>query len=136
MSVDPTNWNDSKSSSDLAKLQEMLGHAFEDLTLLEKSVDPQVLRSRSGRRLHTQRVSRVLGDSILGFLITDMICHRFPGLDEGHKTKIKAYLVSAVALSGLALNLDLAKYLRLGKGEEKRAGGKGKRSGRMRWRRS
>ncbi len=122
MSVDPMNWNDSNSISDLAELQQTLGHAFQDLTLLEKALTHKSFAHEAGEDSRHNESLEFLGDSILGFLITDMIYDRFPGLDEGHKSKIKAYLVSAVALSGLALKLDLAKYLRLGKGEEKTGG--------------
>jgi ribonuclease-3 len=67
-----------------------------------------------------------LGDSILGFLITDFIFHEFPDYSEGRKSKIKAYLVSSTTLSMLALQLEIPKYLRLGKGEEKTGGRKKK----------
>ena len=122
MSVDPASSTASDSSSDLAELQEKLGHAFRDPELLKRALTHKSFAHEAGVGSSHNESLEFLGDSILGFLITDIIYHRFPGLDEGHKSKIKAYLVSAVALSELALTLDLAKFLLLGKGEEKTGG--------------
>ena len=122
MSIDPTSCQDSNSSSNLGELQDILGHEFKDLGLLEKALTHKSFAHEAGEGFTHNESLEFLGDSILGFLITDIIYERFPELDEGHKSKIKAYLVSAVALSELALKLELAKYLRLGKGEEKTGG--------------
>ena len=122
MSLESTILSNSNSSFDLAELQQKLGHTFDDPTLLEKALTHRSFAHEAGKGSADNESLEFLGDSILGFLITDIIYNRFPQLDEGHKSKIKAYLVSAVALSKLALKLDLAKYLRLGKGEEKTGG--------------
>ena len=108
--------------SDLKELQERLGHSFRDLSLLESALTHKSHAHEAGQSsLHNESLE-FLGDSILGFLVTDLIYQRFPTLDEGRKSKIKAYLVSSVALSDLALDLGLPQYLRLGKGEEKTGG--------------
>lgn len=107
---------------DLRALQEKLGHVFDDITLLERALTHKSHAHEAGQSsLHNESLE-FLGDSILGFLVTDLIYHRFPDLNEGRKSKIKAYLVSSVALSELALELELPRYLRLGKGEEKTGG--------------
>lgn len=110
------------SSSDLLALQERLGHTFRDPALLERALTHKSHAHENGQSpLHNESME-FLGDSILGFLVTDLIYQRFPSLNEGRKSKIKAYLVSSVALSDLALELELPRYLRLGKGEEKTGG--------------
>jgi len=110
------------SGSDLTTLQEKLGHFFRDLSLLEHALTHKSHAHEAGPSSLDNESLEFLGDSILGFLVTDLIYQRFPALDEGRKSKIKAYLVSSVALSDLALGLELPKYLRLGKGEEKTGG--------------
>jgi ribonuclease-3 len=109
---------------DLAGLEKTLGHAFRDPALLERALTHKSFahEARDPEPLGHNESLEFLGDAILGFLITDLIYHRFPNLDEGRKSKIKAYLVSSAALSGLALELGLPQYLRLGKGEEKTGG--------------
>jgi ribonuclease-3 len=110
------------SEPDLEPLQKKLGHSFRDPSLLERALTHKSHAHEAGQSEHHNESLEFLGDSILGFLVTDLIYQRFPTLNEGRKSKIKAYLVSAVALSDLALDLDLPKYLRLGKGEEKTGG--------------
>jgi len=63
-----------------------------------------------------------LGDSILGFLVSDMLVRRFPGYTEGQLSKLKAHLVSAQHLHPAAQKIQLGRFLRLGKGEEQNGG--------------
>jgi ribonuclease-3 len=59
-----------------------------------------------------------LGDSILGFLVAQEVFESNPDLNEGDLTRLKNSLVSAESLASVASQIDLGKYLRLGKGEE------------------
>ena len=68
-----------------------------------------------------------LGDSILGFLTSEALVHRFPECREGDLSRIRAHLVSAVHLYGVACSLDLGRYLELGRSEEM-SGGRGKKT--------
>jgi ribonuclease-3 len=68
-----------------------------------------------------------LGDSILGFLISETLIERFPHFPEGKLSKLKAHLVSASHLLDAAQTLEIGKYLRLGRGEEL-SGGRSKRT--------
>jgi ribonuclease-3 len=66
-----------------------------------------------------------LGDSVLGFLISESLFQRFEGFTEGQLSLLKNHLVSATHLVDVALKLDLGRYLQLGRGEET-AGGRTK----------
>lgn len=68
-----------------------------------------------------------LGDSILGFLVSEALIARFPHYPEGKLSKLKAWLVSSAHLLAIAESLSLGEYLRLGRGEEM-SGGRGKRA--------
>ena len=63
-----------------------------------------------------------LGDSVLGFVIADMLFREFPQHNEGQKSKLKASLVSAASLARLGERLGLGEFLILGRGEEKTGG--------------
>ena len=63
-----------------------------------------------------------LGDSILGFVIADMLFREFPQHNEGQKSKLKASIVSAASLARLGERIDLGAFLILGRGEEKTGG--------------
>ena len=63
-----------------------------------------------------------LGDSILGFLVSEALLRRFPAYPEGRLSKLKSHLVSAAHLDQVARKLDLGSYLLLGRGEEMSGG--------------
>lgn len=110
---------------DLSELEAKLDHRFRRRDLLEQALTHKSFAHEAGGSSHNESME-FLGDAVLGFLVTDFIYLDFPALSEGRKSKIKAYLVSAATLSTLALALDLPRYLRLGKGEEKTGGRKKK----------
>jgi ribonuclease-3 len=65
-----------------------------------------------------------LGDSVLGFVVTEHLFLSLTDLSEGELTKLKNSVVSEKALSVVAVQLSLGDYLRLGKGEEQTGGRK------------
>ena len=68
-----------------------------------------------------------LGDSILGFLTSEALVQRHPEYREGELSRLKAHLVSATHLYGVARRLDLGSYLELGRSEEM-SGGRAKKT--------
>jgi ribonuclease-3 len=63
-----------------------------------------------------------LGDSVLSFIVSQELFLRFPEYAEGDLSKLRAHIVSARALIRPARQLEIGKYLRFGKGEEKSGG--------------
>ena len=63
-----------------------------------------------------------LGDSVLGLVVTSNIFENYPNLAEGQLAKLRASVVNTVALSEIAVHLNLGQYLRLGKGEDQSGG--------------
>lgn len=68
-----------------------------------------------------------LGDAVLGLAMSDLLMRRFPTAREGDLSKRRAGLVNAASLARKARAIDLGRWLRLGKGEEK-TGGRDKES--------
>ncbi|WP_300345076.1 ribonuclease III [Nesterenkonia sp.] len=58
-----------------------------------------------------------LGDSVLGFAVTDYLYRTYPDLPEGDLAKLRAALVSTRALARIARSLNLGPHIRLGAGE-------------------
>jgi ribonuclease-3 len=103
--------------ADLASLEAALEHRFEDREILDRALTH---RSYVNERLtgrHNEQLE-FLGDSILGFLVSDILVRRFSGLPEGRLSKMKAHLVSAAHLLAVARKLNLGLYLQIGRGEE------------------
>jgi ribonuclease III len=112
----------------LAELELVIGYAFKDpLLLCQAMTHRSFVNEASDRRVKENERLEFFGDAILDFFLSDRLYRRFPESREGDLTRIRASLVDEESLAQLAGRLDLGKYLRLGKGEEK-SGGRGKRS--------
>ncbi len=68
-----------------------------------------------------------MGDAVLALVVTDHIYTAYPGMAEGQLAPLRAEVVRAETLADLAVELQLGKALRLGRGEEA-SGGREKQS--------
>jgi ribonuclease-3 len=117
--------------ADTASLELRISHHFSDPELLRRALTHSSLanESRTGPSspLNDNEQLEFLGDSVLGFLIAEALVRRFPGYREGELSRLKAHLVSAAHLHGVARRLDLGSYLELGRSEEM-SGGRAKKT--------
>jgi len=87
--------------------------------------DPGLLGRALTHRSHgTTNFERLeyLGDSVLTFVVAEMLYRSFPDASEGELSRYRASLVSGEALAAIAASLDLGTQLRLGEGELKSGG--------------
>ena len=63
-----------------------------------------------------------LGDAVVGLTVAEALFHKFPNEREGTLSKIKSIVVSKRILANRTMDLGLAEYLLLGKGEEQTGG--------------
>jgi ribonuclease-3 len=95
------------------------GHLFCDPSLLRRALTHKSYAHEQPEEGAVDNEQlEFLGDSILGFLVSELLISRFPALAEGRLSKLKARLVSADHLCGVAARLDLGAHLVLGRGEE------------------
>jgi len=109
--------------SELEPLERRIGYRFRDRGLLEHALThrSRVHEDASGGVFDNESME-FLGDSVLGFVIADMLFREFPQHNEGQKSKLKASLVSSASLARFGAQLDLGEFLILGRGEEKTGG--------------
>ncbi|HXG87422.1 MAG TPA: ribonuclease III [Vicinamibacterales bacterium] len=106
-----------------AALERRLGYRFRDPGLLEHALThkSKAHEDPSGGVIDNESLE-FLGDAVLGLVVADNLCRTFPKSSEGHKSKIKAMMVSTTALAELAERLELGDHMILGRGEEKTGG--------------
>src|SRR6266849_3035547 len=104
-------------------LQQAIDYRFRDRGLLEHAMThtSRANEDVSGGVLDNESLE-FLGDAVLGFVVADLLFREFPAFDEGHKSKLKASLVSTTTLARQAERLGLGDHLLLGRGEEKTGG--------------
>src|SRR5271165_3282383 len=115
-------------------LEDALGHRFQRRAILDQALT----HSSFAREAESQAQAgtapdtpgdneqlEFLGDAVLSFVVSQELFRRFPEYAEGDLSKLRAHIVSARALVRPARQLEIGKYLRFGRGEEK-SGGRGK----------
>ena len=98
-----------------ATLTQRLGISI-DQQLLETALTHTSFSYENGKTPDNERLE-FLGDSVLGFLVTDHLFRANPDLDEGALSRLRNSTVSAKTLSLAATQIGLGEFLRLGKGE-------------------
>jgi ribonuclease III len=112
-------------SVELGILEQALGHTFRDRELLDRALTHKSRvyeKSADGDVSADNEQLEFLGDSILGFAVSECLVRRFPSYPEGRLSKLKAHLVSAAHLHQVAQHLHLGEHLLLGRGEEMSGG--------------
>ena len=97
--------------ADLQVLEERLGYTFTKKDLLIRALTH---KSLSFEKKPADEIVSIdneqlefLGDSILGFLVSENLVARYPQFPEGRLSKLKAHLVSARHLYEIAKPLEL-----------------------------
>ena len=100
----------------LSKLTAALGHSFADRALLQTALTHRSFGASNNERLE------FIGDGVLNCVIAVALFRRYPDLDEGDLSRMRANLVRQDTLHRLAVALHLGDSLRLGEGELKSGG--------------
>ncbi len=97
----------------LEQIEQIIGYKFNDRNLPAKAFSHS--SSVDNRFLSNERLE-FLGDAILAIVICQKLFERFPDYLEGNLTKIKSMLVSRRTCARIAKQMDLQKFLKVGKG--------------------
>src|SRR5881396_4282961 len=108
--------------SPIEDLQVKLGYTFKDIQLLIKELTHSSHANERAVGAGDNEQLEFLGDSVLGFLVSDFLFRAHPKLTEGQLSKLKGFFVSSANLVKYAERVHLGSYLQLGKGEEKTGG--------------
>ena len=99
--------------------EERIGYEFQDKALLYSALTHA---SGASDRLESNERLEFLGDSILGFIVCELLFLRFPNLLEGDLTQIKSAAVSRSTCAKIGMDIGLTDFLLIGKGMDTRDG--------------
>src|SRR4051812_41490542 len=106
------------------ELEATLGVHFQDSELLRLALTHRsYIYEAAGEGKSSNERLEFLGDSILALVSADFLYRTFPNLTEGELTDVRAVLVRTETLAKFARDIDLGKYLLMGKGEQHTGGG-------------
>jgi len=100
------------------QLAQILNYEFKDRSLLKRALSHRSAEGPSNERLE------FIGDSILSFIIATELFARYPKLQEGELSQMRANLVRKETLAAMAKDFRLGEFLYLGIGEQKSGGSK------------
>lgn len=103
-------------------LEENLRYEFKNKKLLINALTHSSYANETRDGVSSNERLEFLGDSVLSIVVSEYIYKEFNNLPEGELTKLRASLVCEKSLCQFSRELDLGKYLRLGKGEDKGGG--------------
>lgn len=113
--------------SKIKELEEAIGYEFKQEGLLRQALT----HSSYANERHMKKGSdnerlEFLGDAVLEVVSSEFLYRKYPNKPEGDLTKFRASLVCEPTLALCTREIDLGKYLYLGKGEDLTGGRKRK----------
>ncbi|MBV9020925.1 MAG: ribonuclease III, partial [Ktedonobacteraceae bacterium] len=100
------------------QLEQSLGVHFHNPKLLSLALTHRsYIYETPGVEQNSNERLEFLGDSILAFVSADFLFRTFVNLTEGELTDVRAVLVRTETLADFAREIELGKYLIVGKGE-------------------
>ncbi len=114
-----------------AALQGRIGYRFRNPALLQLALTHSSLAFEQGeangrgdpnRTDEDNEQLEFLGDSIVGLIVTELLCRHFPTRREGDLTRMRALLVSGKSMGEAGVRLQLGAALHLGRGEDASGG--------------
>jgi len=123
--------------ADLAELEAVLGRSFARPELLvralthrslanERAVSEQVLNEQifasgmeESAEVGDNERLEFLGDAVLGLVVAEALFLQHTEWQEGELTRVRSQLVSRKHMAEVAAAIDLGRYLRLSRGEDK-----------------
>ena len=104
-------------------LEERIGYRFREVALLKQAMTHSSFTNEQKIR-KTQNYERLefLGDAVLELVSSEFLFRGNPKMSEGELTKTRASMVCEPSLAFCARDLELGKFMLLGKGEENPGG--------------
>ena len=93
--------------------EQKLAYDFDDPALLVQALTHS---SSAETPADSNERLELLGDAVLGYVICELLFKKFPNRDEGDMTKIKSAVVSRETCYKIAQNLELHKFMQIGRG--------------------
>ena len=109
--------------SDLTRIQERLKLHFVDLSLLQRALTHRsYINEHPEHALEDNERLEFLGDAVLDFITGAWLYDRFPEMDEGRLTRLRAGLVRTETLASFAQRYNLGDAMLFGRGEDESGG--------------
>ncbi len=109
------------------EFQEIIGYQFQDPQILKQALTHSSYANEKHIKKHLDNERlEFLGDAVLEVVTSEFLFLHYPELSEGDLTKFRASLVCEPTLAACAPQINLGKFMLLGRGEDRTGGRKRK----------
>ena len=106
----------------MKELEHIIGYEFKDKSLMLRALSHTSYINEVKSIPESNERLEFLGDSVLSIIVSEYIFRNFKQYPEGELTKLRASLVCEKSLAAFAREIELGKFLFLGKGEQQNGG--------------
>ena len=99
---------------DIKELLEKLSINYKDIDLYVLALTHPSFNADANTKHADYEKLVFMGDSVLGFVCTDLIFKIREGMDQGNMSKLSSYLVKSASLANYARQIELQNYIRAG----------------------
>ncbi|MCA9741593.1 MAG: ribonuclease III [Deferribacteres bacterium] len=112
-----------KPELDFETIYEILNYKFTNFSYIEQALKHRsILPVLNQKRVDSNERLELLGDAVLGLVVTEFLYRQYPEKEEGELTSMKSLLVSRKILARVANRLNVGKLLFLSDSEIKSGG--------------
>ncbi len=102
----------------LAEFEQNFLYKFNNINMLEEALShSSFVNEQLGTDIKDNERLEFLGDAVLDLVIGHILMQRYPDMNEGDLSRMRAILVNEAQLATIAQKIELGRYVKLGKGE-------------------
>lgn len=102
----------------LSELEKIMQYRFTDLRLLQKALVHSSFAFEQAQAGKNNETLEFIGDAVLDLVVGHILYKKYPQMREGDLTRLRAALVNETHLAIVARQIELGRFLFLGKGED------------------
>ena len=106
------------NKKELSEFEKIINYRFTDLRLLQKALIHSSYAFEQAQTGQDNQTLEFLGDAVLDLAVGHILFRKYPGMKEGELTRLRSALVNETHLANMAREIELGRFLCLGKGED------------------
>ncbi|MBW2741075.1 MAG: ribonuclease III [Deltaproteobacteria bacterium] len=102
----------------LSEFEQKILYKFNKISILEEALShSSFVNEQDDANIKDNECFEFLGDAVLNLVVGHILMQRYPDLNEGDLSRMRAGLVNESQLATIARAIDLGSFLKLGRGE-------------------
>lgn len=109
-------------NANISKLEATIGYVFKDKSFIKRAITHSSFSNENKGDFQNYERLEFLGDAVLGMVVAQYLFEKFPAVQEGTMTKLRASVVCEESLAKCSRNIGINEVLALSHGEAMHGG--------------